>query len=92
MAEKKYTKSDPWISEEVKGNQVFCHEEGDKATCTWKNRNRKGGQDDVFILTSEEKKAGQFEEKICFAPVGLNLIEGTELEEKLDKGSNCITL
>lgn len=92
MAEEKYTKNKPWKSDEVKGNLVECHEEGPVATCFWKNKDFKGNFHDVFILSSEKLPNGNFKEKIAFTDIGKNLIKGTELEKKLQPGTNHIDL
>ena len=90
MAEENYTKAKPWKSDEVKGNQVECYEEGPIATCHWKNKDRHGKWDDVFVLRSEKVGSG-FKESIEFTEIGRNLVKGTELETKLG-GKNILVL
>lgn len=92
MAEEKYTKGKPWISDEIKGNLVTCFEDGPLAQCHWKNKDREGKMNDVFILRSIKQPDGKFKESIEFTDIGLNLIKGTELEKKLPSGKNVLEL
>lgn len=87
-----YTKAKPWVSDEVKGNQVECFEEGPVAQCHWKNKDRNGKMNDVFILRSEKLSDGKFKESIEFTEIGKNLIKGTELEKKLPAGKDILEL
>lgn len=87
-----YTKDKPWVSDEIKGNKVECHEEGAIAICQWKNKDFNGKFHDVFELSSEKIANDKFKEKICFSEIGKNLVHGTELEKKIDAKTDCIEL
>jgi hypothetical protein len=70
-------------SSEIHGNQIECFDKGNVGECVWRMKNREGTMDDMFILRSEKLPTGLFKDTIEFTDQGMNLIEGTELEENV---------